>query len=166
MMMHQPIYIRDLELSFTHKTCFENFDYQILYGQRIAIIGRNGCGKSTLLKMIHALCQEKTSSAYVPQVIESDTECSGGERLKKAITEALATNPSILLLDEPTNHLDRKNRQSLFHMLRKYEGTLIFVSHDKELLRECDTLWHIDQGHIRVFSGQYDHYIHEIAIQR
>jgi ATPase subunit of ABC transporter with duplicated ATPase domains len=58
--------------------------------------------------------------------------------------------------------LDRHNRASLMRMLKSYVGTLIVVSHDTELLRNCiDTLWHIDNGKIHVFSGSYDNYIRE-----
>jgi ATPase subunit of ABC transporter with duplicated ATPase domains len=72
----------------------------------------------------------------------------------------LGIYPNILLLDEPTNHLDRHNRKSLMRMLKSYPGTLIVVSHDTELLRDCvETLWHMDDGKIRVFHGAYDDYI-------
>ena len=49
-MIHKPIQIKNLQLSFPHKTCFDDFTVQIPYGSRIAIIGRNGCGKTALLK--------------------------------------------------------------------------------------------------------------------
>jgi ATPase subunit of ABC transporter with duplicated ATPase domains len=52
-------------------------------------------------------------------------------------------------------------------MLQNYHGTLIMVSHDKELLRHCtDTLWHIDNGKVRIFSGNYDDYMREIKLKR
>ncbi len=52
-------------------------------------------------------------------------------------------------------------------MLQSYPGTLIVVSHDTELLRNCiDTLWHIDHGKIHVFSGNYDDYIRELRGRR
>ena len=165
-MIHKPIQIKDLDLSFPQKTCFENFNFQVHYGSRIAIIGRNGSGKSTLLKMIASLCAEEVVG-YVPQVIIDHTELSGGQRLNKAVTEALNFDPNVLLLDEPTNHLDSRNRKSLIRMLQNYHGTLIVVSHDKELLRHCtDILWHIDNGKIHIFSGDYDDYMHEIRVKR
>ena len=166
-MMLKPIHIKDLDLSFPHKTCFENFNCQIPYGSRIAIIGRNGSGKSTLLKMIASLCGEDVVVGYVPQVIIDHTDLSGGQRLNKAVTEALSLDPNVLLLDEPTNHLDSRNKKSLMRMLQNYPGTLIMVSHDKELLRQCsDTLWHIDNGKLHIFSGNYDDYMHEIKLKR
>ncbi len=166
-MMHKPIQIKDLDLSFPHKTCFENFSCQIPYGSRISIIGRNGSGKSSLLKMIVSLCGEDVVVGYVPQVITHHTDLSGGQRLNKAVTEALSLDPNVLLLDEPTNHLDHRNRKSLMRMLQNYSGTLIMVSHDKELLRHCtNTLWHIDNGKVHIFSGNYDDYMREIRLKR
>lgn len=175
-MIHKPIQIKDLELSFPHKTCFENFNCQIPYGSRIAIIGRNGSGKSTLLKMIAShfaptggsiLHGDDVIIGYVPQVIEDHENLSGGERLNAAVSGVLSQGPNVLLLDEPTNHLDRRNRKNLMRMLQTYPGTLIVVSHDTGLLRNCiDTLWHIYNGRIHIFSGNYDDYICEVKLKR
>ena len=166
-MMHKPIQIKDFDLSFSRKTCFENFSCKIPYGSRIAIIGRNGSGKSSLLKMIASFCGEDVVVGYVPQVIIEHTDLSGGQCLNKAVTEAINFDPNVLLLDEPTNHLDSRNKKSLMRMLQNYPGTLIMVSHDKELLRHCtNTLWHIDNGKVHIFSGNYDDYMREIKLKR
>lgn len=175
-MAHKTIRIKDLELSFPHKTCFVNFNYHINYGCRIAIIGNNGSGKSTLLKMIAGTFKSSEEAinipddvvcGYVPQVIEEYKDLSGGQRLNKVLTQSLSFDPNILLLDEATNHLDERNRKSLLRMLQSYSGTLILVSHDTELLRYyIDTLWHIDNGKIHVFSGNYDDYLQEIKLKR
>ena len=126
-MIHKPIQIKKLSLSFASKTRFENFTTQINYGDRIAIIGRNGSGKSTLLKILQGVYpatdgEIEISSdviiGYVPQVIEQYNSLSGGQRLNKSLTEALSVNPNILLLDEPTNHLDQQNRKSMLRMLQ------------------------------------------------
>ena len=166
-MAHKPIQIQDMDLSFPHKVCFQNFSCKIHFGSRIAIIGRNGSGKSTLLKIIENSCDKGTVVGYVPQIIEENLHLSGGERLNKAITQAISKNPDVLLLDEPTNHLDLHNRKSLMRLLQVYSGTLVVVSHDKELLRNCtETLWHIDHGKIHIFSGNYDDYIQQVKIER
>lgn len=175
-MIHKPIQIKNLQLSFSHKTCFDDFSVQVPYGSRIAIIGRNGCGKTTLLKILNGMVEPTSGDVlsaadliigFVPQIVEEFDSLSGGQRLNAAVTQALSLEPNVLLLDEPTNHLDRHNRKSLMRMLQSYPGTLIVVSHDTELLRHCiDTLWHIDNGQIRVFSGNYDDYVHEIRKAR
>ena len=164
-MMSTLIQINNISLSLPHKICFEHFTTQINQGSRIAIIGRNGCGKTTLLNMLHGdikpssgeiLCADNLVRGIVPQVINHLNDLSGGQRFNKALTEALCHSPDILLLDEPTNHLDNHNRKSLLRMLKSYRGALIIVSHDVELLRHAvDTLWHLDQGKIHVFSGNY-----------
>jgi ATPase subunit of ABC transporter with duplicated ATPase domains len=164
--MHNPIYIKDFSLSFPHKTCFENFSAQISFGDRIGIIGRNGSGKSSLLKMIFDQNYD-IAIAHVPQIVEDFSSLSGGERFNKTLSLALSKNPSILLLDEPTNHLDLHNRKSLMRMLDGYCGTLMIVTHDRELLRRCsDVLWHIDDGKIIIFRGNYDDYIEEMRTKR
>lgn len=175
-MIHKPIQIKNLQLSFPHKTCFDDFTLQIPYGSRIAIIGRNGSGKTTLLKILNGMVEPTSGDigraddvvfGFVPQIIEDNDSLSGGQRLNAAVTQALSLEPNVLLLDEPTNHLDRHNRKSLMRMLQSYPGTLIVVSHDTELLRNCiDTLWHIDNGKIHVFSGNYDDYIRELRGRR
>ena len=116
-MTHKPIQIKDLDLSFPHKTCFENFGGQIPYGSRIAIIGGNGSGKSTLLNMIASLCEEDAVVGYVSQVSVDHGDLSGGQPLNAAVTQVLRLDPNVLLFDEPTNHLDRHNRKTLMRIL-------------------------------------------------
>ncbi|HHF7373005.1 ABC-F family ATP-binding cassette domain-containing protein [Legionella bozemanae] len=175
-MMHKPIQFKDLCLSFPHKTCFVDFGGQISYGSRIAIIGRNGSGKSTLLKLLAGILEptdgdicfpKELNIGYVPQIIEEFDSLSGGQRFHKLLTQALASDPDLLMLDEPSNHLDRTNRRSLMRMLADYRNTLIMVTHDIELLQSTiDTIWHIDDAEVRVFTGCYEDYLREINIQR
>lgn len=174
MAAHKPIYLKNLSLSFPHKTCFEGFSAVVPYGAKIAIIGNNGTGKTTLLKTIAGIAtpvdgQAETPAgatiSYVPQVIAQYDNLSGGERFNKALSAALAQNPDILLLDEPTNHLDISNRKSLMGMLARFTNTLIVVSHDTELLKQINTIWHIDNGAINVFSGNYDDYKAQLQLQ-
>ena len=92
---------------------------------------------------------------------------SGGQQKRVQIIAGLLNNPNLILMDEPTNHLDGHNRKSLMRMLRQYAGTLIAVTHDVEFLNTCiDTLWHIDNGKINVFTGNYDDYMRETNIKR
>jgi len=175
-MSHKPISFQNIGLQFPQKVCFEGLTTQIHHGSRIALIGQNGSGKSTLLKMLQGLVEPSQGDmhvstdivfGYVPQVIEEYEALSGGQRLNEALTQALVSDPNVLLLDEPTNHLDLRNRRSLMRLLQNYTGTLLVASHDVELLQTCiDTVWHIENGKVHIFSGKYDDYIKEIRIKR
>ncbi|QIQ21723.1 ATP-binding cassette domain-containing protein [Zophobihabitans entericus] len=171
--MHSPIAINDLGLSFPHKTCFSHFSTTIYSGQKIAIIGDNGSGKSTLLTLLshsHSAnnivhdgqisLPDNVIVGYLPQFFDNDKQLSGGQALNKQLSQVLAKHPNILLLDEPTNHLDHKNRKSLFALLERYQGTLLVVTHDPELITRCTTeLWHINNQKITQFSGSYENYL-------
>jgi ATPase subunit of ABC transporter with duplicated ATPase domains len=175
-MLHNPIVLKDIGLTFSHRTCFEHFAATITYGDRIAIIGANGAGKSTLLKIIQRIMPPTTGSisipdnvifGYVPQIVTEFETKSGGQRFNHALTRALAAHPNVLCLDEPTNHLDAHNRTNLMRHLNNYKGTLIVVTHDLELLRSCiDTIWHINEGAIETFTGSYDAYMAEYTTQQ
>ncbi len=164
---HKPIALLNLTLSYGSKVCFEDFTTTIYPKDRIALMGRNGAGKSSLLAWIaHAKNQAKIKIpenlviGYVPQVIETPKNLSGGERFQKALSIELRKRPSLLLLDEPTNHLDENARKGLIKMLQRFQGTLIFSSHDEELLRSLvDKLWIIDPPKITLFKGRYDDYL-------
>lgn len=166
--MTKPIKLENLSLSFPHKICFENFSTLIHSGSKIAVIGNNGSGKTTLLKAIagyetplfgNIYIPPEIKVSYVPQTITEHSNLSGGQRFNKELSRALSENPDLLLLDEPTNHLDIYNRKSLMGMLTRFNGTLIVVSHDEELLnKNIEILWHIDNEQINIFTGKYDNY--------
>lgn len=174
-MAHKPISITNLSLEFPHKICFSGFSTQILPGERIGIIGRNGTGKSSLLKILTDNMDSTSGRVsgvdglrvgYVPQTVLQHTDLSGGERFNKSFSDALASHPDVLVLDEPTNHLDQNTKYSLMRMLNNYQGTLIIVTHDIDLLTKCvDKIWHIENGRINVFFGNYYDYMSEKGIQ-
>lgn len=174
--MHKPVRLQNLSLSFSHKICFENFTTDIHYGSRIAIIGRNGCGKSSLLNLFRKVIVPTSGSisipsdvtmGYLPQVIDTFNQQSGGERVNCALTQALKLNPNFLILDEPSNHLDERNRRQMLRYLSNFPGTLLVVSHDVALLRQSvEMFWHIDQGNIQTFTGSFDDYQQTKILQR
>lgn len=174
--MHKPITLINISIAFPKQLCFDGFSTFIYPKSRIAIIGRNGSGKSSLLNVLAKKQQPSdgdvripndVSIVYVEQTVEDFNDLSGGQRLNKRLSEELAKAPDLLLLDEPTNHLDKHNRKSLMHMLKRYQGTLIVVSHDVDLLNNCiDTLWHIDNNKVHEFTGLYDDYMREMYQKR
>lgn len=78
---------------------------------------------------------------------------SGGQKSRLQLAKFLATNPDILVLDEPTNHLDLKTVVALERFLVDYSGTLILVSHDRELVgKVVDTVYQLQAGSLKIVS--------------
>jgi ATP-binding cassette subfamily F protein 3 len=85
---------------------------------------------------------------------------SGGEKSRLIMAKLLSQNNNLLVLDEPTNHLDIKSREVLLAALKEFEGTIIFVSHDRHFLHElAETVYEVDKGHIQVYPGNYKYYL-------
>jgi ATP-binding cassette subfamily F protein 3 len=84
---------------------------------------------------------------------------SGGERSRLALAVLLLERANFLVLDEPTNHLDINARESLERMLTGFDGTILFVSHDRYFMDKVATkLWAVEDGAIRVHLGNYTDY--------
>lgn len=96
-------------------------------------------------------------------VFQSVKTLSGGERSRAALARLAATGANLMVLDEPTNHLDLWAREALETSLRKFAGTLIFVSHDRYFLnRMADHMLVWESDRWRVIEGNYDTY-HALA---
>ena len=84
---------------------------------------------------------------------------SGGWRARVALAALLFTEPDLLLLDEPTNHLDLEASLWLENHLRRYRGTVLLVSHDRDLLnRVAEEILHLEGGKLTLYSGNYDRF--------
>jgi len=81
---------------------------------------------------------------------------SGGERARVALAMLMLSGANLLILDEPTNHLDVESIETLEDAIEQYDGTVLLVSHDRELLRALTTrLWVLHERHITDFDGNF-----------
>ena len=89
---------------------------------------------------------------------------SGGEKARLVLAILFGMNCNVLILDEPTNHLDLKSREVLLNNLKQYEGTVMFVSHDRFFLNELATrVLEVDQSGVTMYNGPYSYYHEKTA---
>ncbi|HHF3650196.1 TPA: ABC transporter ATP-binding protein [Haemophilus influenzae] len=85
---------------------------------------------------------------------------SGGWLRKAALARALVCDPDVLLLDEPTNHLDVEAIEWLENFLLDFQGSIVFISHDRSFIRKMATrIVDLDRGQLRSYPGNYDLYL-------
>ncbi|MDK9736827.1 ATP-binding cassette domain-containing protein [Vibrio sp. D404a] len=83
---------------------------------------------------------------------------SGGQRAKLLLWKAFDSECELLVLDEPSNHLDRESKQWLMDAMQRFEGGILLISHDRELLRNMNEIWELSTLGLRTFGGNYDDY--------
>jgi ATPase subunit of ABC transporter with duplicated ATPase domains len=89
---------------------------------------------------------------------------SGGETARLLFCRIMLQKPNLLVLDEPTNHLDLESINALNIALQKFEGTVLLVTHDQDLIEEVGTrIWHLDGEKIEDFRGTYEEYSATLA---
>lgn len=204
--------VRSLSKSYPPLKLFQDIDFEIQRGEKVAIIGDNGTGKTTLLKILnqmeeadkgefvlgakvhigyydqehHVLHMDKTlfeeiSDTY-PQlnhtkirnvlaaflftgddVFKKVGTLSGGERGRLALAKLMLSEANFLILDEPTNHLDMVSKEILENALKKYTGTVLYVSHDRYFINETATRILDLKNHTFVnYIGNYDYYLEKM----
>ena len=94
-------------------------------------------------------------------------QLSGGEKVRLALCKMLQTRPNLLILDEPTNHMDIVGKDALEKMLNEYEGTVLFVSHDRYFISRVATgilefsSENLAQGNVKQYKMSYEQYLEE-----
>lgn len=180
--------INNLKKYYGDRLLFDINKFEIIEGDRIGIVGENGVGKTTLIKILigEIKADEGTtfltdSYSYISQreewcEIEGDGKVkgmfhvpdeyddylSGGEKVKMRIVKALEDNKSLIIADEPTSNLDVESVKILNKMFKKYKGTLLIISHDRNFLDDlCNKIVEIEDGKLTIYSGNYSDYINQ-----
>jgi ATP-binding cassette subfamily F protein 3 len=126
-------------------------DLHILYERMEAIDGFTADSRAS--RLLHGL--GFSADEYQKPV----NEFSGGWRMRLNLARALMSRSDVLLLDEPTNHLDLPAILWLERWLKRYEGILLIVSHDRDFLDQvCTRIAHIEHEEIRLFTGNYSQF--------
>ncbi len=122
-----------------------------------ALVDNNWDIEESALSTLHRLGLEKVApdTAALSRTVGT---LSGGETVLLGLTATLLKNPQVLLLDEPTNNLDRDARSRVHAAVQQFPGTVLIVSHDRELLDTAEYTIELRRGDLRVFGGNYSHY--------
>src|ERR1035437_8907401 len=124
----------------------------------------------TLLEFLHSFdpqaAQEELRGLLGQMLFSGDDALkktdalSGGEAARIIFCKLMLEKPNFLVLDEPTNHLDLEAINALNIALQKYDGTVLLVTHDEDVLDEVATrIWHFKNGKIDDFKGPYSEYL-------
>jgi ATPase subunit of ABC transporter with duplicated ATPase domains len=90
---------------------------------------------------------------------------SGGEAARLIFCRLMLEKPNFLVMDEPTNHLDLESINALNWAIRKFEGTVILITHDEDLIAEVATrIWQFDNGRIVDFKGTYEEFQATVSV--
>ncbi len=93
-------------------------------------------------------------------------QLSGGQKARLTLTVLSLEKDNFLLMDEPTNHLDIEAKEVLEQALDNYDGTLLFVSHDRYFINElANKIISVRDGHAKIYNGNYSYYLDENAKQ-
>jgi ATPase subunit of ABC transporter with duplicated ATPase domains len=207
----QALILETLGHGFDGQPLFNDGNFILEAGTRLAVIGDNGAGKTTFLRCLmneltpdHGKIQwaENATLGYCPQDSAADFDCdlnlfdwmsqwrkpshddqivratlgrllfssdefkkqvkvcSGGEKNRLLFGKLMMQETNVLLMDEPTNHLDMESIEALNLALEHYEGTLIFVSHDREFVSSLATrVIEIKDQQLIDFQGTYEEYL-------
>jgi ATPase subunit of ABC transporter with duplicated ATPase domains len=113
--------------------------------------------------------EERAAAALDPLGIDLDrpvTTLSGGQAVLAAVAGIRLRGMPIAFLDEPTNNLDRRARTMLLDMVDAWHGTLVVVSHDRELLEHVDEVAELRAGSMTVFGGTFSAFEEHLAVQQ
>lgn len=177
--------MKDVKKYYGERLVLKIENLRIYTGDRIGIVGMNGAGKSTMLNILtgriipeEGTAEIKGSFSYITQLEEevgegtdkvlakrfgvnklSGENASGGEIMRLKLAEGLSKNSSLIIADEPTSNLDAEGIKLLQGELKKFDGAILLVSHDRDFLDEiCTDILEIENGKVKLFTGNYSQY--------
>ncbi|HOP09882.1 MAG TPA: ABC-F type ribosomal protection protein [Oscillospiraceae bacterium] len=136
------------------------------YMPQIIAFENEGATVLDTLRFDAGLSEEKTRSILAgfhfkaADVMKKVGTLSGGEKSRLKLCMLMQNNVNFLLLDEPTNHLDIATREWIENALTDFEGTMLFVSHDRYFLNKfADRIWSMENGVITEYGCEFDEYL-------
>ena len=178
--------VKNLKKYYSDRLILDIDKFEINEGDRIGLIGGNGVGKSTFIKAVIGEIEIDSgevsltdSYSYISQIGDEaqsyggnkikgllnapdkyEEFLSGGEKIKVKIVNALKENKKLIIADEPTSNLDKESIEVFTDMLKKHEGALLIVSHDRGVLDAlCTTIVEIQDSKIKAYKGNYTNYL-------
>lgn len=211
----EVVVAKEITKEFDGKYIFNKFTFDVLRGDKIAIIGSNGVGKTTLLRCLVGELEVDSGAVrwghgmdwnYYPQNAEEEitpgcnivewlmpfepdhehqvvrgvlgrmlftgddalkqtSALSGGEKARLLLSKFMLQKSPVLIFDEPTNHLDLESVNALGEALSQFAGTVLLVSHDRDLISDTATriLSFTPEG-IHDFLGTYEDYLEKYPL--
>jgi len=161
-----PGYIDEADRVFLADTGNVKWGHEVAVGYFAQDHGDSIAKSTTLIEWLHQFDPKSTQQelrGVLGQMLfsgddatKSTSALSGGESARMIFCKLMLQKPNVLVLDEPTNHLDLESINALNIALQKYPGTVLFVTHDHDVIDEVATrIWHCKGGHVEDFKGPY-----------
>jgi ATPase subunit of ABC transporter with duplicated ATPase domains len=164
-----PGFIDDADKHFTINGGIVNWGHEVSVGyfaQESTVSKAKGVTTMEWLHQFNPAATQEELRGLLGQMLFSGEDAlkptralSGGEVARLIFCKLMLQKPNVLVLDEPTNHLDLESINALNIALQKYEGTVLLVTHDHDVIDEVATrIWHFGGGPIDDFKGPYEEY--------